>query len=155
LAANLNLIHRVILIEFPTNSVSRWMDGDSGEVDINVVVSRVIDCRVLYVAPSWEKSWKDPVTNNTTMDSTARKLDVSFPYQLVIIPKLNISLLPGVHKIPIDWERAPPYIREKYLDKYYEYRNYTTGSKTVHEGKLNIDQVLKFILGVNEKTCAE
>lgn len=59
----------------------------------------------------------------------------------------------GIHKVPIQWEQAPPYIREKYLDRYYEYRNFSTGSKSLHTGKINIDQAIKFIYGVNEKTC--
>lgn len=68
---------------------------------------------------------------------------------------INISFFVylGIHKVPIQWEQAPPYIREKYLDRYYEYRNYSTGSKSLHTGKINIDQALKFIYGVNEKTC--
>ena len=61
----------------------------------------------------------------------------------------------GIQKIPIQWERAPPYIREKYLDRYTEYRNYTTGAGSLHTDKINADQVLNFILGVSERTCGE
>lgn len=58
-----------------------------------------------------------------------------------------------VHKMPIQWNRAPKYIREKYLDKFDEYRNYSTGPDALHSTKINIDQALKFIQGVNPKTC--
>lgn len=61
----------------------------------------------------------------------------------------------GVEKVPIQWERAPPYIREKYLDRHPEYRNYTTGAGSLHTDKINADQVLNFILGVSERTCQE
>lgn len=57
--------------------------------------------------------------------------------------------------MPIQWERAPPYIREKYLDRHPEYRNYTTGAGSLHTDKINADQVLNFILGVSERTCKE
>lgn len=59
----------------------------------------------------------------------------------------------GVQKVPIQWERAPYHIREKYLDEHYEYRNYSTGSASLHTNKINIDQALKFILGVNPSSC--
>lgn len=59
----------------------------------------------------------------------------------------------GIQKVPIDWYKAPLYIRNKYLDKYYEYRNHSVGSSAVHDEHINIDEVLRFILGVNEKNC--
>lgn len=58
-----------------------------------------------------------------------------------------------IHKIPIKWEKAPAYIREKYLDRYYEYRNFSTGPESLHNRQMNIDEVLKFIHGVNHNTC--
>uniref|UniRef100_A0A1B6IF03 GPR158/179 extracellular domain-containing protein n=1 Tax=Homalodisca liturata TaxID=320908 RepID=A0A1B6IF03_9HEMI len=57
------------------------------------------------------------------------------------------------HKMPIQWNKAPTYIREKYLDMFYEYRNASTGPESLHTTKMNVDQALKFILGVNKKTC--
>lgn len=58
-----------------------------------------------------------------------------------------------VNKVPIQWDRAPYHIREKYLDRYYEYRNFSTGPSSMHTEKMNIDEALKFIRGVNEKSC--
>ncbi|XP_075218965.1 uncharacterized protein LOC142323345 [Lycorma delicatula] len=58
-----------------------------------------------------------------------------------------------VHKMPIKWNPAPPYIREKYMDRYYEYRNFSVGPDSLHTRKMNIDEALKFIHGVNHKTC--
>lgn len=59
----------------------------------------------------------------------------------------------GIQKIPIKWEEAPYHVREKYLDMHPEYRNVTTGASSLHSEKINIDQVLKFIYGVNHRTC--
>lgn len=53
----------------------------------------------------------------------------------------------------IDWERAPYSTREKYMDMFYNYRNVTSGAAALHQPKLNIDQALRFIHGVNERTC--
>ncbi|XP_063243657.1 uncharacterized protein LOC134542961 [Bacillus rossius redtenbacheri] len=58
-----------------------------------------------------------------------------------------------VHKMPVEWQRAKSYMKEMYLDRFYEYRNYTEGPSSLFMKKLNVDQALKFILGVNEKTC--
>ncbi|XP_046734567.1 uncharacterized protein LOC124404468 [Diprion similis] len=58
-----------------------------------------------------------------------------------------------VQKMPILWEKATPYMKEKYLERFYEYRNYTTGPASLHTEKMNIDQALKFIRSVNPKTC--
>uniref|UniRef100_U5ENY5 Putative g-protein coupled receptor signaling pathway n=1 Tax=Corethrella appendiculata TaxID=1370023 RepID=U5ENY5_9DIPT len=65
----------------------------------------------------------------------------------------DCSKIGWVQKVPIQWDIVPDYIREKYLDRYYEYRNYSTGPSSMHSRKINIDQVLKFIIGVNPKTC--
>lgn len=58
-----------------------------------------------------------------------------------------------IHKTPIQWERAPYHVREKYLDMYHEYRNVSQGAAALHTDQMNIDQALKFIIGVNEKSC--
>lgn len=65
----------------------------------------------------------------------------------------DCSKIGWVHKMPIQWNKAPLYIREKYLDKFDEYRNYSTGPDALHTTKMNIDQALKFIHGVNHLTC--
>ena len=58
-----------------------------------------------------------------------------------------------VHKMPVQWEKAKPYVREKYLEQFYHYRNYSAGPESLRSEKTNIDQALKFILNVNSKTC--
>lgn len=57
-----------------------------------------------------------------------------------------------IHKMPVQWERASTYVREMYLEKFYEYRNFTEGSESLHSNKINIDAAVKFIRGVNAKT---
>lgn len=59
----------------------------------------------------------------------------------------------GIQKTPIEWEKAPYHVREKYLDQRPEYRNYSTGAAALHSENLNVDQALKFIHGVNYRTC--
>lgn len=61
----------------------------------------------------------------------------------------------------MQWERASREVREKYLDRYYEYRRFHnasdfnhTGPSSVHHEKINIHKVLNFILKeVNPVTC--
>ncbi|EEB13934.1 conserved hypothetical protein [Pediculus humanus corporis] len=67
-----------------------------------------------------------------------------------------------IHKLPAQWDRATKFQREKYLDRYYEYRTFNnasdfnfTGPNSIHVSKINIHSVLKFILGVNERNCKE
>ena len=55
--------------------------------------------------------------------------------------------------MPIKWEKAPPYIREKYLDMFYEYRNHSVGPESLHSTKINIDEVLRFIFSVRPNNC--
>lgn len=66
---------------------------------------------------------------------------------------LFLLTVTGRHKMPIQWNMAPPYIREKYLDMFYEYRNASIGPESLHTTKMNIDEALKFVLGVNKNTC--
>ncbi|KAH0946160.1 hypothetical protein HN011_002366 [Eciton burchellii] len=58
-----------------------------------------------------------------------------------------------IHKMPVQWEKAKFYIREKYLEQYHHYRNFSTGPTALDQTKMNIDQALKFILSVNSRTC--
>lgn len=71
-------------------------------------------------------------------------------------------MLTGIHKIPVHWEQATTAVREKYLDRYYEYRRFSndsnlnvTGPNSLHDPKINIHRVLQFILSVNEKNCKQ
>uniref|UniRef100_A0A6M2DYF4 Putative g-protein coupled receptor n=1 Tax=Xenopsylla cheopis TaxID=163159 RepID=A0A6M2DYF4_XENCH len=65
----------------------------------------------------------------------------------------DCSKIGWVNKMPIQWEIAHPYVREKYLEKFYEYKNYSSGSSSLHNSRMNIDEALKFIKSVNYKTC--
>ncbi|XP_055376939.1 uncharacterized protein LOC129609094 [Condylostylus longicornis] len=58
-----------------------------------------------------------------------------------------------IQKLPIQWERAPYHIRQKYLDYHPEYLNSSTGPNSQHQEHVNIDEVLKFIHSVNYRTC--
>ncbi|XP_012271433.1 uncharacterized protein LOC105694885 [Orussus abietinus] len=60
-----------------------------------------------------------------------------------------------IQKVPAQWEKAPPYIRERYLEQYHRYRTNVSGSESLHTDKIDIHRVLKFVLGVNEKTCSK
>nr|CAD7405563.1 unnamed protein product [Timema cristinae] len=61
----------------------------------------------------------------------------------------------GVHKMPVQWEKATPNLKEFYLEEFYEYKNYSVGAHSLHTQNMNIDQALKFILSVNAKTCKQ
>ncbi|KAG7213753.1 hypothetical protein KM043_002980 [Ampulex compressa] len=65
----------------------------------------------------------------------------------------DCSKIGWIHKMPAQWEKAKPYVRERYLEQFYHYRNYTTGSASLHQEKMNTEQALKFLLGVNARTC--
>lgn len=70
-----------------------------------------------------------------------------------------------IHKLPIKWEKARQYIRELYLDKYYEYRNYsedivffrqlniTESANPFRTNNLNIHSAINFILEVKPNNC--
>nr|CAD7571767.1 unnamed protein product [Timema californicum] len=60
-----------------------------------------------------------------------------------------------VHKMPVQWEKATPNMKEFYLEEFYEYKNYSVGAHSLHTQNMNIDQALKFILSVNAKTCKQ
>lgn len=55
--------------------------------------------------------------------------------------------------MPVQWEKASPFIREKYLELYPEYRNYTTGPETLNKPKINVHNALDFILRMNKDNC--
>ncbi|XP_077288541.1 uncharacterized protein LOC143912950 [Arctopsyche grandis] len=60
-----------------------------------------------------------------------------------------------VQKMPVQWERAPPYIRNWYLQRYYEYNNVTSGPDSLHTSKMNIDEVMHFIHEVQPFNCSK
>ncbi|XP_017757160.1 PREDICTED: uncharacterized protein LOC108548632 [Eufriesea mexicana] len=65
----------------------------------------------------------------------------------------DCSRIGWIHKMPVQWEKTKSHIREKYLEQFYYYRNYSIGPETLRSEQINIDQTLKFILSVNSKTC--
>ncbi|XP_043509525.1 uncharacterized protein LOC122528461 [Frieseomelitta varia] len=65
----------------------------------------------------------------------------------------DCSRIGWIHKMPVQWEKAKPELREKYLEQYYYYRNYSIGPETLRSEQINIDQTLKFILSINSKNC--
>lgn len=67
----------------------------------------------------------------------------------------DCSKIGWIQKTPIQWDRAPYHVRQRYLDLHSEYLNYSTGANALHGEHLNIDQALKFIHSVNERTCMD
>lgn len=65
----------------------------------------------------------------------------------------DCSRIGWIHKMPVQWEKAKPDVREKYLEQFYHYRNYSIGAEALRSEQINIDQTLKFILSINSKTC--
>ncbi|XP_059475327.1 uncharacterized protein LOC132196585 [Neocloeon triangulifer] len=68
----------------------------------------------------------------------------------------NCERISWIHRLPQHWERVPLWMKEKYLDKFYEYRNSsngTTSRQSLDHDKMNIDEVLRFIFAVTPKSC--
>lgn len=59
--------------------------------------------------------------------------------------------------MPIKWEREESYVREKYMDMYYEYRKNTSdqqpGPEVLHALKKNVHDILTYLNSINKKTC--
>ena len=57
--------------------------------------------------------------------------------------------------MPIKWEKAPQYIRDKYLDYFYSYQNESQDPKSspIHQKLLNIHEAINFILDVKPTNC--
>ncbi|CAD6209215.1 GSCOCG00003785001-RA-CDS [Cotesia congregata] len=55
--------------------------------------------------------------------------------------------------LPIEWHKAPKYLRDKYLEKYPEYVNSTVGPESFQTPKINIHNVLTFMRSVNGHNC--
>ncbi|XP_015589377.1 uncharacterized protein LOC107265002 [Cephus cinctus] len=66
----------------------------------------------------------------------------------------DCSKIGWIHKVPTKWEKMSPFLREKYLEQFYEYKNSTVGPHALHEEKINSYNVINFIRGVNAKTCS-
>ncbi|XP_014218374.1 uncharacterized protein LOC106646764 [Copidosoma floridanum] len=65
----------------------------------------------------------------------------------------DCSKIGWIQKKPAELSKVTDIQREKYLEYYHEYRNFSAGADSLHDEKMNIDQVLKFINSVNPTTC--
>ncbi|XP_044729063.1 uncharacterized protein LOC123292459 isoform X2 [Chrysoperla carnea] len=95
--------------------------------------------------PGWRLPYvvRRPYLGEIIERATATQYDNNF----------NCLKIGWVQKLPVQWEKAPPHIRAKYMEKYYEYKNFSTGPQSLHTDRLNIHAALNFILGVHEKNC--
>lgn len=57
--------------------------------------------------------------------------------------------------MPVQWEKAPPYIRSWYMQRYYEYNNVTRGPASLYTAKMNVDEVMRFIHEVQPFNCSK
>jgi len=66
-----------------------------------------------------------------------------------------------IQKLPIDWQTSLPRIRDKYMEYYHEYKNFSRSNKnptldSLHRTaskRTNIDEVLQFMNSVNKDNC--
>ncbi|XP_060526856.1 uncharacterized protein LOC132702314 [Cylas formicarius] len=58
-----------------------------------------------------------------------------------------------IHKLPVQWEKAPWYVREQTLVQYPEYLDPVRGPESLKQPRINIHRTLDFILGMNKDTC--
>ncbi|CAG7835947.1 unnamed protein product [Allacma fusca] len=61
-----------------------------------------------------------------------------------------------IQKMPVQWEKAPADIREKYLELYPIYRNFsnmTFDHSVTKDKQVNADALIRFINSVNNNTC--
>lgn len=65
------------------------------------------------------------------------------------------SKIGWIHKLPTKLENSTRAIKNKYLEKHYEYQNYSTGPESLQAQKINIEQAMNFVLGVNKDNCKE
>lgn len=55
--------------------------------------------------------------------------------------------------MPVQWEKASPLVRERYLDKYPQYKKKMSGPESLTMSRINIHKVLDFILSMNKDKC--
>ncbi|XP_053597227.1 uncharacterized protein LOC103576728 isoform X1 [Microplitis demolitor] len=59
--------------------------------------------------------------------------------------------------LPVKWNKAPKHLRDKYIEMYPEYSNYSnfsSGADAFQTQKINIHKAIAFIKSVNGKNCA-
>lgn len=64
-----------------------------------------------------------------------------------------------IQRLPQQWEKAPTWLRDQYLEKYPQYMNYsedaTPSIDSTLRKKRNPDEMLKFLWSINEDNCKE
>lgn len=66
-----------------------------------------------------------------------------------------------IQRLPQQWEIAPSWLREQYLEKFFEYQNFTESDEQTYnvfhrpKGKANIDDILRFIWKIDATNCKE
>ncbi|XP_019872214.2 uncharacterized protein LOC109600466 [Aethina tumida] len=60
-----------------------------------------------------------------------------------------------IQKMPVQWEKSQPYLRNLVLDRHREYLNAPYGPQSMRQPKINIHRVLDFILNMNKDKCKE
>ena len=60
----------------------------------------------------------------------------------------------GIQKQPVQWSKAPAWLRSQYMERNYHYVNSSQGPASTHSKQKNIDHMLAFIRSVNENNCA-
>jgi len=60
-----------------------------------------------------------------------------------------------IQRLPQQWEPAPHWLREGYLERYYDYRNFSNDAipKIDAFDRNNVDDILKFITNINARNC--
>lgn len=59
----------------------------------------------------------------------------------------------GIQKLPVEWKKAPWYVREMELDRHPEYRYPVNGSEALNQPIINVHKVLEYIWGMNKENC--
>ncbi|XP_022825791.1 uncharacterized protein LOC111355913 isoform X1 [Spodoptera litura] len=60
-----------------------------------------------------------------------------------------------IQRLPVQWERAHPFLRAMYVDRHYEYVNASSGPAALHTERVNLYEVLNFIRGVQPNNCSK
>lgn len=80
-------------------------------------------------------------------------LKVAVRKGVMVILNQYIIFLTVPQDLPINWDKAPISLQNKYLNEYIEYRNPKTGAASIHEEKLNVEAVLEFIYNISRSNC--
>lgn len=67
----------------------------------------------------------------------------------------DCSKIGWIQRLPVQWEKAHPFIRALYMDRYTEYVNATSGPEALHTEKMNVYETLNFIRSVHADNCTK